>query len=117
MSAAPKLSQEKIFSIAEDVGLNLNLLRQDMELAAIDAYLYETAWLALKLGIWTTPAFVIGNAFVPTRVSAGQLKALVAHARNDRRSRWQVPANASAPLLPVLQGGTAAQVSSQQSTK
>ena len=84
MSVPTKLSQETIFGIAKDVGLNVNLLRQDMELAAIHAYLYETAWLALKIGIWTTPAFVIGNAFVPTRVNAGQLKALVARARYDK---------------------------------
>ncbi len=84
MSLPTKLSQERIFGIAEDVGLNANLLRQDMELAATHAYLYETAWLALKIGIWTTPAFVIGNAFVPTKVNAGQLKALVARARNDK---------------------------------
>ena len=84
MCVANKPSQEKIFGIAEDVGLNVNLLRQDMERAAIDAYLHETVWLALKLGIWTTPAFVIGNAFVPTGVNARQLQALVAHARYDK---------------------------------
>ena len=83
MSAATKPSPERIFGIAEDVGLNVDLLRHDMELAAIDAYLYETAWLALKLGIWATPAFVIGKTFVPSGVNAGQLKALVAHARYD----------------------------------
>ena len=78
---APELTEEKVFEIAGETGLNIERLRRDMEDPAIDAYLEETRALARELGIGGTPAFVVGNTLVPGVIGAAQMTDLVAAAR------------------------------------
>ena len=78
---APKLSEERVFEIAGETGLDIDRLLRDMEDPAIDAYIEETSALARKLGIGGTPAFVVGDRLVPGVIDAARLNALVAAAR------------------------------------
>ena len=78
---APKLTEEKVFEIADQTGLDIERLRRDMENPAIDAYLEETRALARELGIGGTPAFVVGDTLVPGVIDAAQMKDLLAAAR------------------------------------
>ena len=52
---APELTEEKVFEIAGETGLDIERLRRDMEDPTIDAYLEETRALARELGIEGTP--------------------------------------------------------------
>ena len=78
---APELTEEKVFEIAGETGLNIERLLRDMADPAIDAYLEETRALARELGIGGTPAFVVGNTLVPGAIGAAQMTDLVAAAR------------------------------------
>ena len=78
---APKLTEEKVFEIAGETGLDLERLRRDMEDPTIDAYLEETRALARELGIGGTPAFVVGDTLVPGVIDAAQMKDLLGAAR------------------------------------
>ena len=83
---APELTEEKVFEIAGETGLDIERLRRDMEDPTIDAYLEETRALARELGIEGTPAFVVGDTLVPGVIDAAQLKALLDAARaSDNR--------------------------------
>lgn len=82
MSGSEQLSEKMIFDIAEDTGLNVEKLRQDMELPEIEAILQRNAKLAARLRITGTPAFVIGDVLVPGAVELSDLKALVEEARS-----------------------------------
>ena len=77
----PKLTEEKVFEIAGETGLDLERLRRDMEDPTIDAYLEETRALARELGIGGTPAFVVGDTLVPGVIDAAQMKDLLGAAR------------------------------------
>ncbi len=82
MGARDRLSEESVMAIAEEVGLDVERLQQDMADPEIAAYLEETQRLARELGISGTPAFVIGNTLVPGAVDGARLKQLIAQARS-----------------------------------
>jgi len=70
-----------VLSIAADLGLNVNRLREDMKDPMIEAYLDETLQLANSLGIRGTPAFVIGDTLVPGAIDASAMKRIIAKTR------------------------------------
>ena len=78
---ASELTEEKVFEIARETGLDIERLLRDMEDPAIDAYLEETRALAQELGIGGTPAFVVGDTLVPGVIDTARMKDLVAAAR------------------------------------
>ena len=82
MGVSGQLSEKTIFDIAEDTGLNIERLREDMESPEIEAILQRNAELAARLRITGTPAFVIGDVIVPGAIELTDLKALVEEARS-----------------------------------
>ena len=82
MGAQDRLSEDSVMAIAEQVGLDVERLRQEMADPEIAAYLNETQRLARELGITGTPAFVIGNTLVPGAVDGARLRELIAEARS-----------------------------------
>lgn len=76
-----KLDQDRIMEIAGKVGLDVSRLQADMEDAKIKAMIARNAALAAALGVRGTPAFVVGNHFVPGAVDAETLRQLIAEAR------------------------------------
>jgi protein-disulfide isomerase len=83
MSHQGKLDDDAIYAIAGSVGLDVDRLKTDMKSPAIDQTLERNADLAEKLDVTGTPAFVVGNAFVPGAVDLDELKRLVASARSS----------------------------------
>ena len=75
------LDEASILRAAGEVGLDVQRLKRDMALAEIDGILKRNHDLALALGVNGTPAFVIGDQFVPGALDKGQLKSLIAEAR------------------------------------
>ena len=76
-----KLDSARIFEIAASAGLDVDRLKKDMEDPGIKKIIERNMALAQSLGVRGTPAFVIGNQFVPGAVDADALKQLIADAR------------------------------------
>ncbi len=78
------LDRPRILEIAASVGIDVPRLEKDMEEPGLKQSIERNVALASALGIRGTPAFVIGNQFVPGAIDADALKKLVAEARASR---------------------------------
>jgi protein-disulfide isomerase len=76
-----KLDSDRIFEIAGSVGIDVAQLKKDMDDPGIKKIIERNLALASALGVRGTPAFVVGNQFVPGAVDADTLKQLIADAR------------------------------------
>jgi protein-disulfide isomerase len=76
-----KLDRARILEIAASVGLDVALLEKDMEDPKFKQLIERNMALAGALGVRGTPAFVIGDQFVPGAVDAAALKQMIAEAR------------------------------------
>lgn len=81
MEFSGKLDRDRILEIAVSVGLDLAVLQKDMDDPKFKQLIDRNMALAGALGVRGTPAFVIGNQFVPGAVDADTLKQLIAEAR------------------------------------
>lgn len=85
-----KLDQLKILSFAEDVGLDVEQLKKDMESPEVLKQLQDNMTLARDIGIRGTPAFILGPStkgsdkkphFMPGAVRVDQLQKLIDETR------------------------------------
>ena len=81
MEYSGKIDHDKIMEIAGQVGLDVAKLQKDMEDPKLKQIIDRNMTLASALGVRGTPAFVIGQQFVPGAVDADALKQLIADAR------------------------------------
>ncbi len=81
MEFGGKLDRARILELAASVGLDMALLEKDMEDPKFKQLIDRNMALAGALGGRGTPAFVIGDQFVPGAVDAAALKQLIADAR------------------------------------
>lgn len=75
------VTEASVMAVAEELGLDLERLREDMAGPDVEAHLRQTAELAEALGITGTPAFVIGDEIVPGAAGYDALSGLVETAR------------------------------------
>ncbi len=75
------LNEDAVMSIAKSTGLDVDKLRQDMKDPKVDQILAENRALGDKLAISGTPAFIIGNQFLPGAAPVESLMAAVSQAR------------------------------------
>lgn len=78
-----RLTQEVIWQVAREIGLDIAQLRADMTDPAIQAHIQKSFRLAEVLGIRGTPAFTIGGELVPGAINREQMAALVERARAE----------------------------------
>ena len=83
MEASGKLDRDRIMEIAGSVGLDVARLQKDMDDPKLKEIIERNMALASALGVRGTPAFVIGNQFVPGAVDADTLKRMI----NDARTK------------------------------
>lgn len=83
MQTRGNLSEEKIFAIANDLGLDVDQLRKDMSSPETQAEINNNYELAQILNIRGTPGFVIGDELVPGAINAEQFRALIQQARQS----------------------------------
>jgi protein-disulfide isomerase len=81
MEYAGKIDRDKIMEIAASVGLDMAKLQRDMDDPKVKQIIERNMALGSALGVRGTPAFVVGNQFVPGAVDADALKQLIADAR------------------------------------
>lgn len=78
-----QLDTETIYRIVEEMGIDMERLRADMEHPEVEATLRRNMELADALDIRGTPAFVTRGEIVPGAVSASALKDMLARARKE----------------------------------
>lgn len=83
MTSRGQVNETTVLSIAEDLGLDIERLRADMEAETVEAHLATSRELAETLGFTGTPSFVIGETRVPGFVEADQLQQIVDEAREE----------------------------------
>ncbi len=81
MTSRGQINEASIMALAEQSGLDVARLKQDMESGEIDDLLQKNFELAQSLGIGGTPAFVVGDKLYPGALDMKSLKALIAEAR------------------------------------
>jgi protein-disulfide isomerase len=87
MAYPNNLTDEVIFALARQVGIDLDKLKEDMKSPEVLALIEKTHKLAQDLGINGTPGFIIGDQIIPGAVSADELKKKVAEAREACAAR------------------------------
>jgi protein-disulfide isomerase len=75
------LTDDVIFGLAKQVGLDIAKLKQDMNDAGIKEVIDRTHKIAEELGIRGTPAFIIGDEIIPGAIPAEEFKQRIAAAR------------------------------------
>ena len=81
MSTPGKLTEQHLYVLAGQVGLDVARLRRDIGAPEIDRVLQNNRRLARALGIRGTPGFVIGDTVVPGFLSRQALARAVEQAR------------------------------------
>ena len=77
-----RLTEQKVFEIAKNLGLNIDQLKEDAVKDEIDNILNYNKMLANRLQISGTPAFVIGKNIIPGAISKIEFKKLI---KNERQ--------------------------------
>jgi protein-disulfide isomerase len=85
MARRGELDEAAVLAVARELGLDVERLKRDMGDPAISARIERNLALARALGVDGTPAFVVGDRFVPGAVDPETLRRLVAEARAARR--------------------------------
>ena len=76
-----RAEEASVLRVAEEVGLDIEQLRVDMDAPEVADHIATSMQLTQTLGFNGTPSFVIGDALVPGFVETDQLAKLVAAAR------------------------------------
>ena len=84
LAAKGDVTMDQVLHIASEVGLDPKRLETDMENPEWVTVIERNRALARDLGIGGTPAFVIGNEFVPGMMDLNAMKELVARVRNAK---------------------------------
>src|SRR5262245_33755524 len=74
MAYPNNLTDEVIFALARQVGLDLVKLKEDMKSPEVQALIDKTNKLAQDLGINGTPGFIIGDQIIPGAISPDEMK-------------------------------------------
>ena len=83
MAARTKLTEQQVFALAKEAGLDLALLHRDLAVPEIDGIIRDNYRLADALGIKGTPGFVIGDSIIPGFLNKERLGLAVDNARTD----------------------------------
>jgi protein-disulfide isomerase len=86
LMGAEELSEDSIFAIAKDVGIDVAKLRTDMAGAKVKARLKEVDALGKAVGVDATPTFFIGDKPFTGVMTLDELKEAVAAARKAKPS-------------------------------
>ncbi|WP_430436787.1 DsbA family protein [Oceanibaculum nanhaiense] len=76
-----RLSEEAIFAAAQEVGLDVERLKADMQAPSVEAVLKRNHMLAERLEISGTPTFIVGETLVPGAVNEEGMRKLIAEMR------------------------------------
>ena len=78
-----RVNEEKVFSTAKKIGLDINQLKKDMNNTEIEQQLVKNREIAKLLGLNGTPAFIIGNIIYPGALNLNNLKEIIKQFRES----------------------------------
>lgn len=81
LMSLPRADEASTLRIAEELGLNVEQLKRDMDAPEIEQHIALSMELAGELGINGTPSFIAGDTLAPGLVPFEQLKLIVDTAR------------------------------------
>lgn len=81
LMSAPRVDESVTMKVAEEIGLDLERLKTDMQTPEVEAHIRLSMELAEGLNINGTPSYVIGDAIAPGLIQLDQFAALIAQAR------------------------------------
>jgi protein-disulfide isomerase len=84
MQVSGSADEAQVIAVAEEIGLNLEQLRTDMQDPAIDAEIERNLALARALRINGTPGFVIGDEILRGATDLRTMQRLIGQARKDQ---------------------------------
>jgi protein-disulfide isomerase len=79
-----RAEERSVLIIAEEIGLDIDQLRADMEAPEVAEHIETSMRLAELLGITGTPTFILGNNLVPGAVEQDVLQRLVEEVREGQ---------------------------------
>jgi protein-disulfide isomerase len=85
MAYSGSISQSSTLAVAEQVGLDIERLKRDMEEPSVTAAIERNRRLADELRITGTPAFVVGTHIIRGLVDLGTLQQFIAEARTQAK--------------------------------
>ncbi|WP_417789785.1 DsbA family protein [Terasakiella pusilla] len=85
MTVRGRLSEEKVYKTAEDLGMDVDQLKKDMQADDVSQEITSTRQIAQSLNITGTPAFIVGEQILPGAVPADTLKEAVKKARAKKK--------------------------------
>ena len=83
MLARGKLTEQRVFKLAAEAGLDVKQLQDDIRSPAISQIIQRNYRLAEALGVKGTPGFVIGDSVIPGFLSTENLGRAVLNARES----------------------------------
>lgn len=83
MAFKGKLTNPDVLRLAADAGLDMTRLEKDMESPEIAASLKRNYEIGEAIGIRGTPAFIVGDDFIPGAISAEDMQQRIAAARKS----------------------------------
>ena len=83
MSLRGKISENKIFNTAKNIGLNIEQLKIEMNNPEIKNQLLQNREIAKLLGLNGTPAFLIGDILYPGAIDKNNLKKMIKNFRES----------------------------------
>ena len=78
------LTESKIFDIAKNLGINISVLKENMESEFVVNHIAKTTALARRIGFSGTPLFIIEGRFLPGYVPLEELEKLISDIRKSR---------------------------------
>ena len=83
MTIKGRVNEEKVFSTAKEIGLDIDQLKIDMNNPKIEQQLAKNREIAKLLGLNGTPAFVIGDVIYSGALNLNNLKEIIKNFRNS----------------------------------
>ena len=78
------LTESKIFDIAKNLGINISVLKENMESEFVINHIAKSTALARRIGFSGTPLFIIEGKFLPGYVPLAELEKLISDIRKSR---------------------------------
>ena len=78
------VEEASVLRAAQDLGLDMEQLKADMQAPEVEEHIKTTRALASQLGFQGTPSFVIGDAVAPGFIDLNTLQKMVADARKAK---------------------------------
>mgnify|MGYP003349870446 CR=1 FL=1 len=83
MNIKGRVNEEKVFSNAKEIGLDIDQLKIDMNNPEIEQQLVKNREIAKLLGLNGTPAFIIGDIIYPGALNLNNLKEIIKQFRES----------------------------------